>query len=123
MASPVIRPNEPTCEVTFENLLQFPEGEKVLTCMQCGVCGGTCPYGDVMDYPPRRVIGMLRAGLLERVFASDRHGPDWQCSALGPSINCTKMILRGRPELLLIPSGCSKPLPWRESWVFRLRRR
>lgn len=71
MTGAVVGPKEATAEVTLENLLQFPEGKKVLTCMQCGVCAGTCPYGDVMDYPPRRIIGMLRAGQLERVFASD----------------------------------------------------
>ena len=59
------------CEITLDTLDQFPEGRKVLGCIQCGVCAGTCPYGDVMDYPPRRIIAMLRAGLLEDVFTSD----------------------------------------------------
>jgi Fe-S oxidoreductase len=58
-------------EMTLENLLRFPEGRKVLTCLQCGTCVGTCPYGDVMDYPPRRIIAMMRAGFVEKVFASD----------------------------------------------------
>ncbi len=58
-------------ELTLENLHEFPEGRKVLTCIQCGVCAGTCPYGEVMEYPPRRIIGMLRAGMLEEVFESD----------------------------------------------------
>jgi Fe-S oxidoreductase len=39
--------------------------------MQCGVCAGACPYGEVMDYPPRRMIAMLRAGRVEEVFRSD----------------------------------------------------
>jgi len=59
------------CEMTLENLALFPEGREVLTCIQCGMCAGTCPYGDVMDYPPRRIIAMMRAGLLEKVFQSD----------------------------------------------------
>jgi Fe-S oxidoreductase len=59
------------CELTLESLLEFPEGRKVLTCMQCGMCAGTCPYGDVMAYPPRLIIGMLRAGEIEKVFTSD----------------------------------------------------
>lgn len=59
------------CELTLDNLLEFPEGRKVLTCIQCGMCAGTCPYGDVMAYPPRRIIGMLRAGLLKEVFTSE----------------------------------------------------
>jgi Fe-S oxidoreductase len=57
--------------LTLENLLESPEGQRVLTCIQCGLCAGTCPYGEVMDYPPRRIIGMLRAGMLEKVYASD----------------------------------------------------
>jgi len=59
------------CELTLDNLFDFPEGRKILTCIQCGMCAGTCPYGDVSAYPPRRIIAMLRAGLLERVFTSD----------------------------------------------------
>ncbi|MHC4093328.1 MAG: (Fe-S)-binding protein, partial [Planctomycetota bacterium] len=62
---------ESVCELTLENLLETPEGREVLSCIQCGMCVGTCPYGDVMDYPPRRIIGMLKAGMLEEVFASD----------------------------------------------------
>jgi dimethylglycine catabolism B len=58
-------------EMTLETLAEFPEGREVLTCMQCGMCAGTCPYGDVMDYPPRRIINMMRAGMMEEVFSSD----------------------------------------------------
>ena len=58
-------------EMTLENLAEFPEGRQILTCIQCGMCAGTCPYGDVLDYPPRRIIGMLRAGLVEEVLADD----------------------------------------------------
>jgi len=59
------------CGVTLETLTSTPEGREILTCIQCGACAGTCPYGDVMQYPPRRMIAMLRAGLLEDVFHSD----------------------------------------------------
>lgn len=58
-------------EITLENLSEFPEGRKVLTCMTCGMCAGTCPYGEVMNYPPWLIIAMLRAGFIEQVFASD----------------------------------------------------
>ena len=60
-----------TCSVTLETLPQFPEGKEILTCLQCGACAGTCPYGEVMEYPPRRMIAMMRAGMLEKVFTSD----------------------------------------------------
>ncbi len=58
-------------EITLETLAEFPAGRRVLSCIQCGVCAGTCPYGEYMNYPPRRIIRMLRAGLIEEVFASD----------------------------------------------------
>jgi Fe-S oxidoreductase len=62
---------ERTGEITLENLFERPEGRRVLTCLQCGTCAATCPYGEQMDYPARRIIAMLRAGLLEAVYASD----------------------------------------------------
>lgn len=58
-------------EITLDNLLATPQGRELLSCIQCGTCAGTCPYGEVMDYPPRRIIGMLREGMLEEVFAGD----------------------------------------------------
>ncbi len=67
-ATAVLSPPE---EITLDRILESPEGRKLLTCIQCGVCAGTCPYGDVMDYPPRKMIAMLRAGQLEKVFASE----------------------------------------------------
>jgi Fe-S oxidoreductase len=57
--------------ITFENLFTFPEGQKVLSCIQCGACAGTCPYGEYMAYPPRRIIEMLRAGMIDKVFESN----------------------------------------------------
>ncbi len=57
--------------LTLGNLLDTPGGRELQSCIQCGVCAGTCPYGDAMDYPPRRIIGMLRAGMIEEVLASD----------------------------------------------------
>ena len=58
-------------EVSLENILHHPKGRDLLTCIQCGLCAGTCPYGEVMAYPPRRIIAMLRAGMMERVLASE----------------------------------------------------
>jgi len=61
------------CEkgVTLENVLDTPEGKRILTCIQCGTCAGTCPYGEHMEYPPRRIINMLRRGHMDEVFKSD----------------------------------------------------
>jgi dimethylglycine catabolism B len=57
--------------LTLDNLLESPHGRELQSCIQCGICAGTCPYGDAMDFPPRRIIGMLRAGMIEEVLASE----------------------------------------------------
>ena len=61
------------CEkgATIETVLDTPEGKRILSCIQCGMCAGTCPYGEYMDFPPRRIINMLRRGFIEEVFKSD----------------------------------------------------
>jgi Fe-S oxidoreductase len=60
-----------TSELTLESLLASPQGRPLLSCIQCGTCAGTCPYGDVMRYTPRRLIGLLREGFVADAVASD----------------------------------------------------
>ena len=64
-------PERTDAEPVLANLLATPQGRRILTCIQCGVCAGTCPYGEVMDYPPRRIIGLLRAGELDEALSSE----------------------------------------------------
>jgi dimethylglycine catabolism B len=56
---------------TLDTLIATPEGKRILTCIQCGTCSGTCPYGEHMEYTPRRIINMLRKGYIDEVFKSD----------------------------------------------------
>jgi len=56
---------------TLETVLATPEGKRIMSCIQCGTCSGTCPYGEYMEYTPRRIINMLRRGFIEEVFKSD----------------------------------------------------
>ncbi|MBI5646766.1 MAG: (Fe-S)-binding protein [Ignavibacteriae bacterium] len=57
--------------VTLDRLYDSEEGRRILSCIQCGTCAGTCPHGEYMEYPARRIITMLKAGLIEDVFNSD----------------------------------------------------
>ncbi|MFA6570573.1 MAG: (Fe-S)-binding protein [Bacteroidota bacterium] len=57
--------------VTLETLYDTPEGHLIKSCIQCGTCAGTCPHGEYMEYPPRRIIKMMQLGLLDKVFDSD----------------------------------------------------
>src|SRR3989304_5498522 len=63
----------------FEFLTQLdggPNRKTVLNCMQCGVCSGSCPLGDVMEYPPRKMILNARSGYLDDVLKSPSL---WMC--------------------------------------------
>jgi len=45
-------------------------GEKLWSCIQCGTCSGICPMSIYMDYTPRRLIAMTRAGFRDEVLNS-----------------------------------------------------
>jgi Fe-S oxidoreductase len=63
---------EPTpADLTLENLLDTEIGKRLMTCIQCGVCVGTCPYGDVMVHTPRRLIEKIKKGFVDEVLGHD----------------------------------------------------
>ena len=37
---------------------------------QCGVCSGSCPTAEKMEYGPRKIMQMIRLGLAEKVLRS-----------------------------------------------------
>jgi quinone-modifying oxidoreductase subunit QmoC len=45
-------------------------GEEIKMCMQCGVCAASCPLSTEMDYPPRQIFALIRAGKREEVLGS-----------------------------------------------------
>ncbi|MGD0897417.1 MAG: (Fe-S)-binding protein [Thermoguttaceae bacterium] len=53
-----------------------PDRKTILDCMQCGMCSGSCPLGEAMEYPPRRMILEARAGNLAEVLKSPSL---WMC--------------------------------------------
>ncbi len=53
-----------------------PGGENIYHCIQCGVCSGTCPAAGAMQYPPRKMIALIRAGMRDEVLSS---GSMWHC--------------------------------------------
>jgi len=54
-------------EAFFASLEAIPDGERIRSCLQCASCSGICPLGSVMEYPPRRMIAALRAGMFDAV--------------------------------------------------------
>ena len=53
-----------------------PGGENISACIQCGICTGSCPVASEMEYPPRKIIAMIRAGMRDEVLSSNSM---WHC--------------------------------------------
>lgn len=69
---------------------QHPNCERLLSCIQCGTCSGTCPLSIYMDLTPRQVIAMVREGFREDVLKSKTI---WLCaSCYACSVECPQKI-------------------------------
>ena len=62
--------------VLFPEIASAPEMFR--TCIQCGVCSGSCPMGEAMDFAPRRAVKMLLDGQFDEVVRSNT---PWLCIA------------------------------------------
>lgn len=65
-------------------------GENLRSCIQCGTCSATCPMSVYMDYTPRRLVAMTRAGFKDEVL---RSFTIWLCaSCYSCTVECPKEI-------------------------------
>jgi heterodisulfide reductase subunit C len=55
----------------LDEVAATPGGSKIRSCIQCGMCTGTCPAANEMEYPPRKTIAMIRAGMRDEVLSSN----------------------------------------------------
>jgi heterodisulfide reductase subunit C len=53
-----------------------PGGDRLLHCLQCGSCGGSCPSGPDMKYTPRTLFAMITANQREPVLTANTL---WAC--------------------------------------------
>ncbi len=60
-------------------------GDRLALCMQCGTCSGSCPVGTQMDYGPRKLFMMIRAGMKDAVLSSNTL---WNC------VSCYNCVVR-----------------------------
>lgn len=54
-----------------DELYALPGGGDLRQCIQCGTCAGSCPNASKMEFTPREVVAMVRAGLMEEVLRSN----------------------------------------------------
>jgi quinone-modifying oxidoreductase subunit QmoC len=73
-----------------DQIASIPGGDDLFRCIQCGTCSGMCPLSPYMDYMPRQIIAMIRAGLREEVLSSYT---TWLCaSCYACTVECPKQI-------------------------------
>ncbi|MDK2824508.1 MAG: heterodisulfide reductase subunit [Clostridia bacterium] len=72
-----------------DEIMSYPGGEKIMACMQCGTCTGSCPTSHAMQYTPRRLISLIRANQRETVLKSL---DIWKCASC---YTCTARCPRG----------------------------
>lgn len=67
-----------------------PGGWKLISCLQCGTCGGSCPSGPDMDHTPRHLFALINAGERRTVLRSNT---PWYCvSCYYCTVRCPKEI-------------------------------
>ncbi|UCH60020.1 MAG: 4Fe-4S dicluster domain-containing protein [Anaerolineales bacterium] len=59
-------------------------------CIQCGTCGGSCPAAADMDYTPRQLFALVRAGLRDEALRSNT---PWIC------VSCYHCVVRCPQEI------------------------
>jgi heterodisulfide reductase subunit C len=100
----------PDVEVSFmDEVCSIPGGEAIHSCIQCGMCTGSCPTASKWDYPPRKAIAMVRAGLRQELLSSNSM---WFCaSCYTCTVRCPRDIkpadIMHALEILAIRSGLS----------------
>ncbi len=73
-----------------DEITAIPGGEKLDNCIQCGTCSGMCPLSTYMDYTPRQIVAMVRAGFKAEVLSSYT---SWLCaSCYACTVECPKGI-------------------------------
>ncbi len=59
-----------------EVIANTPGGERMVHCLQCGSCGGSCPSGADMQYTPRALFAMINADRRDEVLSANTM---WSC--------------------------------------------
>lgn len=67
----------------LEEIDRIPGGSRLKQCIQCGTCSGSCPVTYAMDFSPREVVALFRAGAIETLL---RSRTIWICASC---YNCT----------------------------------
>ena len=59
-----------------EVIRETPDGGRIVHCLQCGSCGGSCPNGPDMQYTPRTLFAVINANKRTEVLSCNTM---WSC--------------------------------------------
>jgi len=79
-------------------------GKRILDCIQCGICAGSCHARFAMDYSPMQIVKMVQLGLKEDVLSSSTI---WICASC---YTCTSRCPRRIDIPLLMSSLKNKAI-------------
>jgi heterodisulfide reductase subunit C len=88
----------------LEEVTKTMAGKRILDCIQCGVCAGSCHARFAMDYSPMQIIKMAQLGLKKDVLSSSTI---WICASC---YTCTSRCPRGIDIPLLMSSFKNKAM-------------
>jgi len=91
LVEPVRKREAELRDAFWEQVKSIPRGDKILNCIQCGTCTGSCPVSYMMDITPREIVALFRAGHLEEILNSRTI---WICaSCYSCRVRCPSGIL------------------------------
>jgi len=62
----------------LDKIKELSFSEEISRCIQCGTCSSSCPLVTYMDYPPRKIIAMVKHGFRDEVL---RSFTPWLCAS------------------------------------------
>lgn len=73
-----------------KEIMAVPGCDRLLSCIQCGTCSGTCPLSVYMDHSPRQIMALVRADFKDEVLRSNSV---WLCaSCYACTVECPREI-------------------------------
>ena len=62
---------EEELDLKFADLIKEMSGDREIDhCIQCGTCSSSCPMSVYMDFPPRKIIAMVKNGFKDEALRS-----------------------------------------------------
>ena len=73
-----------------KSIMAVPGCDRLVSCIQCGTCSGTCPLSVYMEHSPRQIMALVRSDFKDEVLRSNSI---WLCaSCYACTVECPREI-------------------------------